>query len=101
MFTRRERYLIKDNTRRTIKIKYKYLNILEKSLFMNRTLKNKKRLLIFLKINLKKLSSKKIKNICLKSGESKAVNKKLILSRFQINYLSILNKLQNFKVNSW
>jgi ribosomal protein S14 len=101
MFTRRERYLIRDNTRRTIQIKYKYINILEKSLFYNRQLNNKKRLLLFLKINLKKISSKKIKNICIKSGESKGVNKKIIFSRFQINYLSILNKLQNFKISSW
>jgi ribosomal protein S14 len=101
VFKRREKYILRDNTRRSLKIKYRYINLLEKSLFYNRTLKNKKRLLAFLKINFKKLSMKKVKNICMKSGESKAVNKKLLICRFQINYIGILNKLQNFKVNSW
>jgi hypothetical protein len=42
---------------------------------------------------------KKYKNICLKSGENTSINKKLLITRFQINYLSIVNKLQNYKVN--
>merc|ERR1711970_681378 len=48
----------------------------------------------------KSLIEKKNKNICLISGENKAVNKKLLLSRFHINYSSLGNKLQNFKINS-
>jgi hypothetical protein len=98
---RREKYIIRDNYRRALKIKYKYIAFIEKSLFLNRNLSKKKRLFIFLKINLKKISHKKVKNICIKSGESKAVNKKLLFCRFQTNYISILNKLQNFKINSW
>lgn len=101
MFRRKEKYLIRDNTRRAISIKYRYLNLLEKSLFHNRLILKKKKLIILIKRNSRILSSKKLKNLCTLSGENTAVNKKILLSRFQINYISIVNKLQNFRVNSW
>lgn len=101
MFTRREKYLLRDNIRRSMSLKYKYINFLQKSLFHNRNILKKKRILIFYKICTRTLNSKKLKNICMLSGEPDSVNKKLLFTRFQINYNSILNKLQNFKLDSW
>lgn len=100
MFKRKERYILRDNLRRSLVIKYKYISLIQKSLLHNRKLKKKKRVIIFYKFSLKKKGYNKLKNICMLSGENTAVNKKILLTRFQINYLSILNKLQNFKVNS-
>lgn len=101
MLNQKSKFLIKDKIKNTVLVKYKYINILQKSLFHNRYLNNKKRLIFFYYLNSNTVFSKKIKNICLISGENKAVNKKLLLSRFQINYSSINNNLQNFKVNSF
>lgn len=78
-----------------------YLNKIQKSLFHNRYLLKQKRLFFFYYLNTNKVLFKKNKNICLKSGETNSINKKLLLTRFQINYSSILNNLQNFKINSW
>jgi ribosomal protein S14 len=97
----KEKYLIRDNLKRSVLIKYKYFNIINKKIFKNRNIKKNINLIIFFKINLNKKHYNKVNNICIKSGKNKSVNKKLILSRFNINYLSILNKLQNFKINSW
>lgn len=101
MYDKKEKYLIKDNVQRTLFLKYKYITFIHKSLFHNRNLIIEKKLLSFYKLSLKKKNYKKFKNICLKSGENTSVNKKLLITRFQINYLSILNKLQNYKINSW
>lgn len=101
MLDKRNKYIIRDKIRRSILIKYKYITIIQKSMFHNRYLSKKNRIFFFFYLNTNRLSSKKIKNICNISGEHKAVNKKLLLTRFQINYSSILNKLQNFKINSW
>lgn len=101
MFKQKEKYLLRDNSRRTLLLKYKYLNLIQKSLLHNRSVRKKIKLLIFLHNSQKKQSFKKIKNICMLSGENTSVNKKLLLTRFHINYLSIVNKLQNFKINSW
>lgn len=97
----KSKFLIKDNNKRSILIKYKYLNLIQKSLFHNRYKNKNKKLFFFYYLNINKISSKKTKNICIISGENKAINKKLLLARFQINYSSILNQLQNFKINSW
>lgn len=100
MFKQKEKFLIRDNSRRTLIIKYKYLNLILKSLLHNRNFTQKRKLLSFIHYSQKKQSFKKIKNLCMLSGENTSVNKKLLLTRFQINYLSISNKLQNFKINS-
>lgn len=97
----KSKIFIKDKNKRSLLIKYKYLNLIQKSLFHNRYFKQNKKLFFFYYINSNQISSKKVKNVCLISGENKAVNKKLLLSRFQINYSSIANNLQNFKINSW
>jgi len=101
MYTKKSRYLLKDNLKRTLNIKYRYTTILNKSLFHNRRLTKDQRTFIFKKLSFKKKNVKKVRNVCLITGENTSVNKKLILTRFQVNYLSIVNKLQNFKVNSW
>ena len=74
------------------------VNIL-KSIIHNRTIpfKNKSHLNLFLAFNL----IKKIKQVCLISGQFKSVNRNLMLSRFQINYLAKSNKLIKWKVKSW
>lgn len=101
MFKHKERYIVRDNTRRSILIKYKYINLIQKSLLHNRKLILKKRIISFYKFSYKKKGYKKVKNICMLSGENTSVNRRILFTRFQINYLSILNKLQNFKVSSW
>jgi len=101
MLNQKGKFLIKDKIKNTILVKYKYINILKKSLFHNRHLNNKKRLIFFSYLNSNTVFSKKTKNICLVSGEHKAVSKKLLLSRFQTNYSGINNTLQNFKINSF
>lgn len=101
MYTRKCRYLLRDELKRTLNIKYKYTTILNKALFHNRRLTKDQRTLVFKKLSFKKKSIKKLRNVCLISGENTSVNKKIIFTRFQINYFSIVNKLQNFKVNSW
>jgi hypothetical protein len=101
MLNKKSKIYLKDKIRRSISIKYKYLNLIQKSLFHNRYILKKKKLYFFYFINLNKLTLVKKKNICLVSAENKSVNKKLIMTRFQINYSSTLNKLQNFKINSW
>lgn len=100
MLNKRAKYLIKDKIKRSLRIKYKYLTILQKTLFQNRNINNKKRLLSAYIINTR-VYHKRVKNICLQSGEYKAVNKKLLLTRFQLNYKCITNNLQSFKINSW
>lgn len=101
MLNQKSKFFIKDKIKNTMLIKYKYLNLLQKSLFHNRYINNKKRLVFFYYLNTNIILYKKTKNICLLSGENKAVNKKLLLSRFQINYSSVSNDLQNFKINSF
>lgn len=100
MLNKKSKYFVKDKIKKSLTIKHQYLNIIQKSLFHNRYLEKKKRTLLFFNIN-KSLIEKKNKNICLISGENTAVNKKLLLSRFNINSSSLANKLQNFKINSW
>lgn len=100
MIDRKNKILLKDNLKRSILLKYKYLNLLQKSLFHNRSIKKTNRLIYFNNLNTK-ISYKKLNNICLINSEQKSVNKKLLLSRFVLNYTSILNNLQNFKINSF
>lgn len=101
MLNKKSKFLIKDKIKNTMYVKYRYLSILQKSLFHNRYINSRKRLVFFYYLNQNSVSYKKTKNICLLSGENTAVNKKLLLSRFQINYSSVSNNLQNFKINSF
>lgn len=99
MFSKKEKYLLRDNLRRSVGIKFIYTNMLHKTLKKNLYLLRYRR--FYFTLNLQKnISSKKIKNTCLLSGENTSVRKYFILSRFQLNTLSINNNLQNFKINS-
>jgi ribosomal protein S14 len=101
MINRSNKFLLKDNLKRSLNIKHKYLNILQKSLFHNRYIKKKYRNFFFYKLTLNNIYSKKTRNICLISGENNSINKKFLMSRFQINYNAVANNLQTFKINSW
>jgi hypothetical protein len=101
MINRSNKTLLKDNLKRSIRLKYKYINLLQKSLFHNRYLKKKNRNFFFYQLTLNNVYSKKTRNLCLISGESNSINKKLLTSRFQINYSAIAGNLQTFKINSW
>lgn len=101
MFRYKEKSIHFNNLKRTLILKYKYYNRLNKYLFHNRYLIKKVRIYYYYKNNLQKNNIKNIKNICNLSGGFCSVNKKLLFSRFFINYLSIKNQLHNFKTNSW
>ena len=99
MFSKKEKYLIRDKTYRSVHIKFKFKNKLIKSMLQNNLLLNSKK--IYLKLNLNTNPSKlRKKNVCLLSGENNTIKKKNLISRFRLNLLSIDNKLQNFKINS-
>ena len=100
MFSKKEGIVIRDNIRRTNIIKFKYNSLLKKSLVKNNSFSDLKKLYIMLQNNCRIVSKKK-KNLCLLSGGNNSVKKHLLVSRFHINYLTLNNKLQNFKINSW
>lgn len=100
MFSKKEKYLIRDNLQRSLQLKYTYNYTLKTSLTKNNALKNSKK--NYLKLMLQKNSKlTKKKNICFFSGENKSVRKYFLTARFKLNFLSIENSLQNFKLNSW
>lgn len=101
MVNLKEKFLLRDNLKRTYILKYKYFYKINKSLYLNRTLSQRRKIFAFYNISVKFKTVRKIKNICSLSGSCRSVNKNTLFSRYQLNYLSILNKLQNFKVNSW
>jgi len=100
MFSKKECFLIKDNIRRTASIKFKYNSLLRTSLTKNSFIGNTKKL-YYKTYNTRGVLYKKQKDVCLLSGENTSVRKNLLLSRFQINYLSLTGSLQNFKINTW
>lgn len=100
MVSKKEKYIIEDFISRSQNIKYKYSDFLEKSLVKNFFLKRNLRLYVNLSRK-KRLSSKRVRNICLTSGENNAVRKYFLVSRFKLNTLSVKNSLNNFRLNSW
>lgn len=99
MVSKKEKYVIEDFISRSQTIKYKYNYMLEKSLTRNFFLKRNLRL--FISLNRKKrLNGKRVKNICLMSGENNAIRKYFLVSRFKLNALSVRNSLNNFRLNS-
>ena len=99
MFSKKEKYQIRDNKWRSVHVKYMYTNLLKSSIQDTLYVKSLKR--AYLKLSLAKNNSPKRKNLCLLSSENSGVDKNTLLSRFQRNNLSVRNKLQNFKLNSW
>jgi len=92
--------ILKTKLLKTIILKNIISNLIKKSIFQNRNIKPKIRLLAFFNINKNKTTKTKIKNTCLLTGRKKSINKNLHLSRHQLNILSKTNNLQNFKINS-
>jgi ribosomal protein S14 len=100
MLPHNKKTILKENLKKIIIIKYIYSNIIKKSIFHNRTLNLKARMLSFINIKKSKTNKNKLVNTCLFTGRRKGINKKLHLSRHQINILSKSTNLQNFKINS-
>jgi hypothetical protein len=99
MFSKKEKYLIRDKLHKSVHIKYKYKLKLGKSMLRNNLILKNKKLYIKLKLMGSLLMLRK-KNICLLSGENNSIKKNTLTSRFTLNSLCISNKLQNFKVNT-
>lgn len=98
MLKKNKQKILKNKLDTNILLKYELKNLILKSIIQNQNLKNKYRLYnIFL---LKKIK-KKNKKICLISGHNRSINNDLNLSRHNVNYLSKLGLLQNFKLKSW
>lgn len=99
MINYKHNHILKKKRKNILFLKCQLKNKLLKSIIHNRTIsfKQKSHLIFLLAFN----PSKNIKQVCLISGQFKSVNKKLMISRFQINYLAKSNKLIKWKVNSW
>ena len=100
MFSKKEKYIIRDKVYRSIHIKYRFNTKLQKSLLKNNMTPQTKKLFLTLKTNKTPLKLRK-RNLCLISGENNTVKKYFLVSRFALNKASIANKLQNFKINTW
>lgn len=100
MFSKKERFLIRDRIWRATQIKFMYKLKLKRSILNSGLTTTTKKMYIKLYIQQNNASIKK-KNVCLLSGENKSVRKFTLVSRFHLNYLGVNNKLQNFKINSW
>jgi hypothetical protein len=99
MFSKKEKYVIRDKIHRSVHIKYKYKLRLSKSILKNNLILKPKKL--YIKLGLKGgLLMLRKRNICLLSGENNSIKKRIVISRFALNSLCISNKLQNFKVNT-
>lgn len=101
MLPHNKKTILKENLKKIIVIKYLYNNIIKKSIFQNRHLNLKVRTLSFITYKKNFSTKHKLINTCLLTGRRKGINKKLLLSRHQINILSKSTNLQNFKINSW
>lgn len=101
MLAHNKKTILKENLKKMIIIKYIYSNLIKKSIFQNRTINLKARLLSFIMIKKPKTNKNKLINTCLLTGRRKGINKKINLSRHQLNILSKSTNLQNFKINSW
>jgi len=98
MFSKKEKYLIRDRLKRASNIKYRYLVFLSKSFVKNNQILNNKKSFMRIKNDYKNF--KKISNVCVLSGENTSVSKKLLISRFFLNSFSVKNYLQNYQINS-
>jgi hypothetical protein len=100
MFSKKEKYILRDKLYKSIYIKGKFKCKLQKSLILNSSSTQHKKLYLNLKLNKAPVKLKK-KNLCLISGENNTIKKHFLTSRFVLNRLSICGGLQNFKINTW
>ncbi len=100
MLRKKKKLILKANIKNIIILKYLYINIILKSIFNNRNIENKKRLItsfFYKKTNIKYITS----NICLISGRFKNTNKRLLFSRHNVNNYCKKGLINNFKIKSW
>ena len=98
MLKKNKQKILKNKLNTNILLKYELKNLILKSVIQNQNLNNKYRLFNLFLI---KKKIKKNKKICLISGHNRSINNQLNISRHNINYLSKLGLLQNFKIKSW
>nr|YP_009512652.1 ribosomal protein S14 [Uronema marinum]AXJ93344.1 ribosomal protein S14 [Uronema marinum] len=98
MLKKNKQKILKNKLNTNILLKYELKNLILKSVIQNQNLNNKYRLFNLFLI---KKKFKKNKKICLISGHNRSINNQLNMSRHNINYLSKLGLLQNFKIKSW
>ena len=97
MLKKNKQKILKNKLNTNILLKYELKNLILKSVIQNQNLNNKYRLFNLFLI---KKKIKKNKKICLISGHNRSINNQLNISRHNINYLSKLGLLQNFKIKS-
>jgi len=98
MIKKNKQRIIKNKYNNLISLKYEIKNLILKSIIHNNNINNKYKLY---SIFLKKKQIKTNKKICLLSGNHRSTNTKLNFSKHNMNYLSKLGLLQNFKIKSW
>jgi len=98
MIKKNQQKILKNKINNIIILKYELKNIILKSIIHNQNINNKFKLY---SVFLQKKKIKKNKKICLISGHNRSVNNYLNLSKHNMNYLSKLGLLQNFKIKSW
>jgi len=97
MIKKNKQKILKNKLNNLIIMKFELKNRILKSLIHNQNINNKYKLYSLFLI---KKRIKKNKKICLISGHHSGVNNNLNFSRHNMNYLSKLGLLQNFKIKS-
>ncbi len=98
MIKKNQQKVLKTKIYNLILLKYEIKNIILKSIIHNQNINNKYKLYT---IFLQKKKVKPNKKICLLSGNHRSSNTYLNLSKHNLNYLTKLGLLQNYKINSW
>jgi len=98
MNKKNQQKILKNKINNLIILKYEIKNTILKSIIQNQNINNKFKLY---NIFLQKKKIKSNKKICLLSGNYRSNNNMLNLSKHNLNYLTKLGLLQNFKINSW
>ena len=98
MINTKKQSILKNKYKNIIFIKYEIKYLILKSIIHNNFIKNKYKLYANL---LKNKKNKKNKKICVLSGSYKSININFNLTKHNVNFLSKLGLLQNFKINSW
>jgi ribosomal protein S14 len=99
MLRRNIKLIALKNLKNSLIIKYNIKNIILKSIFHNRQIENKQRIFSSFFFT-KQQFTNKIKNSCLLSGRNKSTNNKVLLSRHNMNKVTKLGLLTNFKIKS-
>ena len=98
MIRKNKQKILKNKLNNLLVLKFELKSIMLKSIIHNQNINNKYKLY---SLFLLKKKIKKNKKICLISGHHSGVINNLNFSRHNVNYLSKLGLLQNFKIKSW